>query len=92
MKISKDFEISKLQDFGFECLIREELDDMDDSYLFENNWVFNIGHSRRGQFYYIIVDSKRNLSLYASQPDGSPGPIELPSVLIDLVKNGIIES
>lgn len=60
-------------------------------YYFENVYVYEIGHSRRGQFYYILFDINTKIfSVIATEPDGSGGDINLPDILIDLIKNEII--
>lgn len=66
--------------------------DDDDLYFFANDFlVYEIGHSRRGQHYYIICEkSTLELSVIASKPDGDGGAIAIPDILIDLIKNGEI--
>ena len=90
MKVTQT--LDRLEQYGFSFYGKKEAKDEfdEDSYMFENNWVFHVGHSRRGQFYYITVDTKGTIELYASRPDGSPGSIDMPDVLIDLVADGIL--
>ena len=54
-------------------------------------YVCNIGDSRRGQSYYLLVDDNRNLSIYASEPDGSGGSVKLNDVLLKMFKNNLFE-
>ena len=66
-------------------------DDCNVLYYFDNVYVYEIGHSRRGQFYYFLFDiNTKNFSVIASEPDGSGGAVELPDILIDLIKNEVI--
>ncbi len=62
----------------------------DDSlYYFTDYLVFEVGHSRRGQFYYILChQNSLELSVLATEPDGSGGMINLPDVLFTMIKNG----
>lgn len=80
MKIKEDLKLEDLVQFGFSK--------NDDDFKHNNNldeinplwwatYIYNIGHSRRGQFYYIIVQENRNVFLYASKPDGDGGFVPL---------------
>lgn len=61
-------------------------------YYYENVLVYNIGHSRRGQFYYLILDkTSLQLSILASKADGEGSSISLPDVILKLYKNGLID-
>jgi hypothetical protein len=90
MKVAQP--LNRLEYYGFSFYSKEDakIEFDEDGYMFENNWVFNVGHSRRGQFYYITVNTKGTVELYASRPDGTPGSIDMPDVLIDLVADGIL--
>ena len=89
MKLSYNFSIEDLGQYGFRYHTKEDAD-REEEFLFADSWVFNIGHSRRGQFYYIIVGEARKINIYASDPDGSSGQIGLPDVLTDLIRNDVI--
>lgn len=54
-----------------------------------HGWVYTLGHSRRGQFYYLIVDNGE-LLVYASDPDGSGASVELGDVLFKLYRDGLV--
>jgi hypothetical protein len=57
---------------------------------FHEGYVYEIGHSRRGQFYYILVDTSGNLTLYASEPDGSGSSVNFPDIIIQLILDDIV--
>jgi hypothetical protein len=52
---------------------------------------YECDYSRRGQQYYIIyrIDSNK-FEILATKPDGEGGSVELPDILLELIKNGII--
>jgi hypothetical protein len=90
MKLVDNFLIEDLGQYRFDYYTEEEADEADE-FLFANNWVFDIGHSRRGQHYYIIIGKDRRLNVYGSDPDGSSGQIGLPDVLVDMIRDGVID-
>ena len=53
-------------------------------------WVYEIGHSRRGQYYYLTTNINQEINVYASRPDGSGTDISLPDVLFEMMKDGVI--
>jgi len=69
------------------------IEDEDDPFYYYNDlyYVYNIGHSRRGQFYYILVFTDYTIGLLATKPDGDGGFIEYPDVIIELFKDNLIE-
>ena len=90
MKISDAFDISKLTDYGFAKTIRGE--NIDIEYPFtEFDYQYNIGHARRGQCYYILINAQtRVVFIYASEPDGSGGVIQLPDLLVTMINDGVL--
>ena len=87
MRLKESVKIEELLKFGFEFPNTE-----DEDYCIKNaDCIYNIGHSRRGQFYYLIVKDKE-FSLFASEPDGDGGAIKMPRVIIDLYESGLIEN
>lgn len=87
MKIKEHIELSKLLDFGF-----EEKVEYHDDWEFENKYSYELGHSRRGQFYFLTVDKEtRTIKVFATKPDGDGTDIELGGILLDLFKAGMIE-
>ena len=66
-------------------------DDYDGLYYYEGCWVFEIGHSRRGQSYYVIINKNTNeVQLLATEPDGSGGIINAGDIFKVLIENGFI--
>ncbi len=63
--------------------------DRDELYYFDDYLILNIGHSRRGQYYYIFCHKETlELYVYASKPDGSGGVCDLPDILVQMILNG----
>ena len=64
--------------------------DEDDSLFYYTNYlVLSIGHSRRGQFYYILCHKESlELNVVATKPDGDGGMIGLPDVLFTMIQAG----
>ena len=90
MKIKDGLDFSILLNYGFEK-IDKKAEEENENYTVSNfDYQYNIGHARRGQFYYILVNEiSRNVFLYASEPDGSGTSVPAPDVLIDLIVDGI---
>lgn len=66
----------------------------DEDWNLENVWIYEIGHSRRGQFYYYLIDMKTEykvLLIYASKPDGSGTFTPLDHTIFDMFKNGLFK-
>ena len=56
---------------------------------FEGDYGVDIGHSRRGQHYYILCNPDTLvLSVFATKPDGSGSNRVLPDWLFEMIKNG----
>ena len=82
MKISESFNLENLSKYGF-----NKFDSKDCSEEMEYmgiDWVMDLGNSRRGQFYYLIV-CKTTLEVFASQPDGSGGSLAFPQKAVDAI-------
>lgn len=82
MRIKEGVDLSK---YGFE--VRHSDEDL----IIDGVLSYEIGHSRRGQFYYFVVDDERRLKIYGSEPDGSPGSLALDGVLLRMFKDGVFE-
>ena len=82
-----------LDAFGFHFYAPEECDhDEDDDFILANRFICKVGHSRRGQFYYLLIDPKtREIRVYASRPDGDGGPIDLGDELLKMFVAGVVE-
>jgi len=52
--------------------------------------IYEIGHSRRGQFYYVLCSYEGEFSLFASRPDGAGGVVKFPDIIIQLVLDEVI--
>ncbi len=73
-------------------VIRKEtivVSDRSDLYYYDDCLAYNMGHSRRGQFYYILCDKETlDLTILATSPDGSGCDCDLPDVLVEMILNG----
>ena len=66
--------------------------DYDGLYYYDECWVFEIGHSRRGQSYYVIINKDTNeVQLLATEPDGSGGIINAGDIFKVLIAGGFID-
>ena len=91
MKLKDGLWIGVLLDYGFVEVDKEEDEDDESPYMVDYDYKFEIGHSRRGQFYYLLVkESTRKIIIYATKPDGSGGVIGCPDVLVKLISDGVI--
>lgn len=90
MQINPEIEIGILvEKYGFKPTTEDDQDEDNGNVVADCDYKYEIGHSRRGQFYYLLVKN-RSLQLYASEPDGSGGKVGCPDVLIRLIKDGIL--
>lgn len=91
LKIKDNVDLKELEKFGFFSDFEYETDYSED-YEFENQMIYEMGYSRRGQFYYILVDkSSLIISVYATKPDGSGSNVAMSSVIFDLIQAGLVE-
>ena len=91
MKVKEDLNIDILLKYGFNKIDKEQEEEDENYTLSSYDYKFEIGHARRGQFYYLLVsDKSRNLVIYASEPDGSGGCIGCPDVLIKLIEDNVV--
>tara|TARA_R110000787_G_scaffold70320_1_gene156376 strand:+ start:1082 stop:1456 length:375 start_codon:yes stop_codon:yes gene_type:complete len=66
-------------------------DDYDCLYYHEGSWVFEIGHSRRGQSYYVIIHKVTNeVQILATEPDGAGGVIDAGNIFKELIESDFI--
>lgn len=89
MKVKDDLNLDILLNYGFEKIDKKEEEENKQYTISYFDYKYNIGHARRGQFYYILVGSNREVSIYASEPDGSGTCVDAPNVLIELITNNI---
>ena len=95
MKI-KDEYLSNLESiltqYGFRK-IEDTGDEEDETQALGADYVFEIGHSRRGQFYYILVfEGTGDIYLFTSRADGDGAMIDAPDVILKMFTDGIIET
>ena len=91
MKIKDGLDLSILLDYGFEKIDKKAEEENENYTVSYFDYAYNIGHARRGQFYYLLVNEiTRVVSIYASEPDGSGTSVLAPNVLIDLIAGGVI--
>ncbi len=78
-----------LKSYGFQEVSKE---DYEDNFVILNyDYVLDLGHSRRGQHYYVLVKlNNRSVSLYASEPDGNGCEISVPEKLLKLFTDRVI--
>lgn len=88
MQLKKDLAV--LEAYGFHKIDKEEARECEDWVLAQYEYEYNLGHSRRGQFYSVFVDSEGVFHLYASKPDGDGGTVEIDDIFIKLIKDGIV--
>ena len=96
MKLKDDFNLDLLvSQYGFEEQDEETKESHmknDDYYLGDVDYVLYLGDSRRGQQYYVLVDKQtKEVDLYATKPDGSPGTITFPQILVRMAQDNIFE-
>lgn len=95
MKI-KESEINRLvPEFGFVYGVVTEIEDVYSPFeclARDHSHYYEIGHSRRGQRYFLLVSKDtRELFIYASRPDGSGCEVLFPDIVKELMWGGIIE-
>lgn len=92
MKIKEDYNIDKLLEYGFEKTDKDQDLEDDDYAVASFDYYFKIGHSRRGQFYYLLItEASRILHILATDPDGSGGIVVCPDVLIKMSIDNVFE-
>jgi len=79
-----DIQEEEYQYYG-DCHDYERQDDMFDYY----EYALNVGHARRGQSYYILIDKNRIVHIWASKPDGDGSSIQMPDALVKLINDGV---
>jgi hypothetical protein len=91
MKVKEELSLEILLNYGFEKIDKKEEEDNEEYTISSYDYKFEIGHARRGQFYYLLASEKpRSIIIYASEPDGGGGIVNCPDVLIRLVEDGVV--
>ena len=61
-------------------------------YFNEGDYINIIDYSRRGQYYYLLIDSEtRIISIGATDADGNGDSVFVPDIFFDLIADDIIE-
>lgn len=91
MKVKEELNLEVLLDYGFTKVNKEEENENEQYAISSYDYKFEIGYSRRGQFYYLLVgENTRDLIIYATEPDGNGGSVMCPDILIKLFYDGIV--
>jgi len=95
MKIKQSQLHRLISEFGFvEGVVTQSEDDSSPFEMLSmgHSHYYEIGHSRRGQTYFLLISSEtRELFIYASRPDGSGCEILFPDIVKELIKGGMTE-
>jgi hypothetical protein len=90
MRIKNVENLSILKDYGFSEINKEEAIENEDYVASCFSFEFNLGHSRRGQFYSLFVGSDGVIHVYASKPDGDGSSVVIGDVLFRMIQDGVI--
>jgi hypothetical protein len=91
MKVKEGLNLDVLLNYGFTKIDEEEESENEQYTIASHDYKFEIGHARRGQFYYLLVGEKtRDIIIYATETDGSGGSVICPDVLIKLSFDGVV--
>ena len=91
MKVKEELNLEVLLNYGFTKIDKEEELKNEEYTISSYDYKFEIGHARRGQFYYLLVGEKtRDVIIYATEPDGSGGSVTCPDVLVKLSVDGVV--
>lgn len=80
MQLNQGIKAVLLKDYGFHVLDEDykKENGLNDSPIeYMDGFIFDLGESRRGQFYYLICSNEGEFSIVATDPDGSGGAISL---------------
>lgn len=75
MKLKENVTHDNIVQFGFKQIDKIDAEGRNDDMASFFEYELLIGHSRRGQQYYLFICENRQLHLYASKPDGAGSPI-----------------
>lgn len=92
MKIKQDVNLSKLTQYGFDKIDKEQANKDEEYTLSIFDYAHTIGYARRGQFYYLLVSElTRELCVFASKPDGDGCSVPLTDVIIKMYRDNLLE-
>jgi len=75
--------------FSENYVINDEHDDP--LYGCEGKYVYDLGLSRRGQHYYVLIQKDLQVAVFASKADGDGTHIEVGDIFQKLISEGFIE-
>lgn len=91
MKVKEELNLEILLNYGFTKIDKEEEKENDQYEIANFDWKFWIGHSRRGQSYYLLIgEETREIFFYSTKPDGDGGSVKYPDVLTKLFNDGVV--
>jgi hypothetical protein len=91
MKVKEGINLEVLLNYGFTKIDKDEETEKEQYTVASYDYKFEIGHARRGQFYYLLVgENTRDVIIYATEPDGSAGSVICPNVLLQLAVDGVV--
>jgi hypothetical protein len=91
MKVKEELNLEVLLNYGFTKIDKDEETENERYTLASFDYKFEIGHARRGQFYYLLVGEKeREIIIYSTEPDGGGGCVICPDLLIQLYVDGVV--
>jgi len=91
MKVKEELDLEVLLDYGFIKIDKEEEKENEQYTIASYDYKFEIGHARRGQFYYLLISEKtKDIIIYSTEPDGSGGSVICPDVLVKLSLDGVV--
>lgn len=82
MQLRKDID-QQLIDLGFAKY--ENIWNDNSTEFLKGLFVKDLGGGRRGQSYYLFIDEEFKLQLYASEPDGDSGFLQIDIKIIELL-------
>jgi hypothetical protein len=60
--------------------------------VYEGQYVYDLGHSSRGQHYYILIQKDLQVTILASKADGDGTHVKVGDIFQKLISKGFIES
>lgn len=90
MRLKDDFNLTVLEEYGFRKIDKEQAERNDEFLLACYEYQFEMGCSRRGQSYHLVVSKEKTFHVFATEPDGSGDAVPMPDILIDMALDGII--
>lgn len=86
----KNKDLAVLEQYGFSKINKEAAKADCDFVTARYEYEYNLGYSRRGQYYSVFVAEDGRFDIYASNPDGDGAPVAFDDLFIKLIKDGIV--